>query len=63
METIYPLATQTQPHPAGDYQHSNPAAADPIGSFAKYWNYINGVESWETNPWVWVVGFKRIKAT
>lgn len=42
---------------------SNPAAADPIGSFAKYWNYINGVESWETNPWVWVVGFKRIKAT
>ena len=40
---------------------SNPAAADPIGSFAKYWNYINGVESWETNPWVWVVGFRKVE--
>ena len=41
---------------------SDPAAADPIGSFAKYWDYINGVESWETNPWVWVVGFRKVEA-
>lgn len=42
---------------------SDPAAADPIGSFAKYWDYINGAEAWDINPWVWVVGFKRIEAT
>ncbi|OAM21655.1 hypothetical protein A7P89_07475 [Eikenella corrodens] len=41
---------------------SDPAAVDPIGSFAKYWDYINGVESWETNPWVWVVGFRKVEA-
>ena len=40
---------------------NDPAADDPIGSFAKYWNYINGAESWETNPWVWVVGFRKVE--
>lgn len=41
----------------------DPATTDAVGSFAKYWNYINGAEAWGINPWVWVVGFKRIKAT
>lgn len=42
---------------------SDPATTNAVGSFAKYWNYINGAEAWSINPWVWVVGFKRIKAT
>jgi len=29
-------------------------------SFASLWQSINGPESWEQNPWVWVVEFKRI---
>jgi len=28
-------------------------------AFAKLWRGINGAESWEANPWVWVVSFER----
>lgn len=28
--------------------------------FAELWVSINGVESWDANPWVWVVGFKVV---
>lgn len=30
-------------------------------AFAGLWRSINGAESWDTNPWVWVVKFKRIE--
>ncbi len=29
--------------------------------FARLWMDINGASSWEENPWVWVVEFKRIQ--
>ncbi len=29
--------------------------------FKHLWVSINGVDSWEANPWVWVVEFKRIE--
>lgn len=31
------------------------------GGFKHIWHYINGVYSWNANPWVWVVKFKVIK--
>lgn len=31
----------------------------PVDSFRSLWNSINGPGSWEANPWVWVVAFKR----
>ncbi|SIT38593.1 conserved hypothetical protein [Paraburkholderia piptadeniae] len=28
--------------------------------FARLWRDISGDESWDANPWVWVVGFRRV---
>ena len=33
---------------------------EAIRSFKSLWQYINGEESWNSNPWVWVIQFERI---
>lgn len=31
-----------------------------VESFTSLWQHINGAESWNANPWVWVVEFKKV---
>lgn len=33
---------------------------DPFDAWRELWAGINGAESWNSNPWVWVVEFKRV---
>ena len=33
----------------------------PLKSFESLWQSINGMESWQHNPWVWVISFKQIE--
>ncbi len=30
---------------------------NPKGAYASYFEEINGKEAWDSNPWVWVIGF------
>lgn len=32
-----------------------------VPSFASLWQSINGAGSWDANPWVWAISFKRVE--
>lgn len=48
----YYSAFRNEPHPKN--------WCDPFDAWRELWVSINGIESWEANPWVWVVEFKRV---
>jgi hypothetical protein len=44
------------------YAREHTGISCPIGSYQTLWESINGADSWNANPWVWVVEFKRAQA-
>jgi hypothetical protein len=49
-------------HPYNDYWEPWPMSGKawrrPQDAFRQLWQSINGPESWDANPWVWVVNFR-----
>ena len=55
------LAEGVNVHP---YHHGKPPTSiySPVQAYRDLWEQINGAGSWEANPWVWAVEFKRLAA-
>lgn len=52
-------------HPTGwrDYSRNTAGVMDPVQSYRTLWESINGPGSWDANPWVWVITFKKLNST
>jgi len=46
-----------------DYEEEHGICFHPVNSFASLWNSINGANSFDINPWVWVIKYKVISKT
>lgn len=45
----------------GHPDHDFPEVGIAKTSFCTLWESIYGTESWQSNPWVWVIEFERIE--
>jgi len=61
-EGVRPLPLQEGDDPSAwwEVEPGQHQARTPVDSYRKLWNAINGRGSWDANPWVWAVSFKRI---
>lgn len=46
-----------------NYINNGKDSLSPKDSFRSLWESINGAESWDRNPWIWVVKFKVLSTT
>ena len=49
--------------PYKHYASNTASCVDAKTSFRTLWQEINGDESWEANPWLWVISFKVLSTT
>lgn len=58
-------AEGVQPLRGGYWRHYQPGwtqhQLSARGSFVTLWNSLYGDESWQANPWVWVIEFRRVE--
>jgi hypothetical protein len=57
---------KSQPTHYKVYTDEDPEAlytSDPIDSYRTLWISINGQESWDANPWLWVIKYRILSKT
>ena len=54
METGYRVYSRKKQWAVAQWTHS------PVTSFESLWGQLHGPDSWQQNPWGWVLAFKRI---
>lgn len=59
-EGIEPVQMPTGEVMYEDYLEGGALVARAVSSYATLWDRINGAGAFSTNPWVWVVEFKRL---
>ena len=59
ISTADALAEGVNVHPS---HHGKPCTSlySPVQAYRDLWEQINGPGSWDANPWVWVVSFRRV---
>lgn len=61
VERLQDISTKDAVREGVDYSASEPGG-DPVSRFRKLWDSINKDRApWESNPWVWVVSFRRVE--